>query len=1499
MPQCVSQAIFGFFRRWFVFVFLFSQFIRIGEAAVPGPAEDSFLSFPHWVTPSLPDFCLGVGNPGGIANKHHMFETFPVGWWHLTETQASKAQQCSFQKSLKSFAFRQDRLLRSCMGHPAPLRSNSDTAGSWTGVLSFGDCPIRQVPCVWPPGLYPSGRIDLAVAHICGLEIAAATVYCPPRGPTFPRAREMSEALLAPITEQLVFGRSGPRVILGDFNCPAGTLVAMKHWVAQGWIELQAFLHHTFGVEPQPTCKASTAPDQIWISPELFPFIVNGSVWNIFPDHAMLIAGLKLPSLRSTELQWRLPGRIPWHEVDQELWTSSADIGPLVPVGGTSSAQHADIQGVDSSDVFRQWSEAFEIRASKSMKTKTAKLDRSFHGRAQLCQPQHRRINAIVVKHARPGELSQANGFLNRATSRWYKQLRRLQSYLHAVRSIRSEENWVSRLQLWNSIKYAAGFVNGFEAWWKVRPHPMQGSPVDLPGFPPSSEVAFLILEDYTQHYRRFEHWQHERRKQSCRQKVHESAKGLFSLTRKPAKPASDFLEDDFSQSITVIDGHLGLIEVDVPFPTSNIHKWTLQDSPAWVWPEGHLYRVESDLVLTSGQTLTCTSAIQDEQTIHARLADLWTPRWNRHSEVPADRWTQIIDFARDQLPHTPLELPPISVTDWKAAVHRFKLTAATGPCGWTREDLVNLTDTQIHHVLDFFSYLESGGSWPEQMSVGLIHCLQKRDNIHTVNGFRPITVSSLFYRVYAGIRAGQLLAWLAKSASFMQCGFLKGKQAADIWYFVGICVEVSLQTQTPTHGCVADVIKAYNTLPRRPVFEALRLIGAPVWFLDLWARHLAVFTRYFVVRKSCGPALKSVTGFAEGCPLSCVAMCVIGHLWHRWQISSVPRAIPLSYVDNLELISLSLPALVQSVDSLRSFCQCLDISIDESCLYAWSTCSAGRHELKIRGFQVNRGTRDLGGQVDYTAQLQNKVLTNRIDETLPWFISLRSSSHPVKVKMLNITQVLLPRGLHACEAIIVGSAHLKRLRSHVMKALRWDRAGASPIIRIALIHTFLDPFWYQVWHCVTQFRHQAIHNSSILDWWKIFCDSATGQTHGPFGKLFEQLSILGLRLSSDGRLWFSDNGYINVLAASESTLKRVMQSAFHDSQTPQVGHRKDYADLEGCDVGLTIFWDHSLTVQELEYVNIARDGAFVSNANRNKFDSRKPAHCWACGEPDTFEHKYKTCSKYDSIRRRFSSLVSQWNRLPDSFVLHGLVPANPWRTLMWEALIALDDCVDSFEFSPDVGVVHGFTDGSCSNPTVEEDSLAAWAVIQPGRGTVSCGPLVGIQQNIARAETTAVLSATLWGHAHWGSVHIWTDNQNVVDHYRQLLQGSASPSDFEHQDLWERIAQTLNTASATFLIHKVPGHDDISNCESPFEEWCRAGNRQADKQAGLSNTQRPLYFERVWSGYQAYRQTWKSLVKDQIRFQLAIAQQEVKDQSDPEIECDFEEEFVQPIFLL
>jgi hypothetical protein len=356
----------------------------------------------------------------------------------------------------------------------------------------------------------------------------------------------------------------------------------------------------------------------------------------------------------------------------------------------------------------------------------------------------------------------------------------------------------------------------------------------------------------------------------------------------------------------------------------------------------------------------------------------------------------------------------------------------------------------------------------------------------------------------------------------------MKGHQAADVWYFIGVCLELAMCQSVPVHGIVADLVKAYNCLPRLPVFKCLEVLGVPRWFLLAWKSHLAVFERYFVVRRCTSSPLKSCTGFPEGCPLACVAMTALDFLWHWAVRTSVPRVLPLSYVDNLELLCDRLGDLFLAADAQTRFCTLLDLEIDLPRLYAWSSTPAGRHELKAKGYKVSLGDRDLGGQVIYCKQLRNSVLTDRISGTLPFFSKLRTAALPPSVKVLNIKQALFPRALHGCEAVIAGTAHFDKLRSGVMKAMRWNRKGASPLVRLGLLHPELDPVWYQLWKVVSMFRQQSKHNQTIRDWWSAFCETEQhAGSHGPFGKLQTELHNIGLVLDGTGKLWFSDNGYV------------------------------------------------------------------------------------------------------------------------------------------------------------------------------------------------------------------------------------------------------------------------------------------------------------------------------------------------------------------------------------
>ena len=1487
----------GFLSFWnfprLVLLCLFSHFCRIGEAAVPGPNQPSHSSFMDsvpWNLSTGVDFCIGTCNPSGISNKHHIFREFPIGWWHVAETQASKYQQCKFQKMLSSVSYQQERNVRSCLGAPAPYRPGSTVCGAWTGVLNFGDCAIRHVPCVWPSGEFDSGRALISVGFVGGLEIAAATVYCPPKGPTFPKATELCEKLLQPITEQIVFGRQGCRVILGDFNNACGSLSAMREWQAQGWVELQQLFQSRYSVPPIATCKGATCPDQIWLSPEIVPYVVNSAVWDIFPDHCVVIAGLRLPKLQAFSQQWPLPGRIPWDAVDFDLWESDAAHSFFAPDFPTAPSVD------DMSEAFRAWGDQFEQKAASCLSKPVAKADRSFQGRGKLTAPVTRRNNHLVVKSSRQGEYTQVCGFLNRAVSRWFKQLRRFQSYHHAIASPNAASTYASRLQLWISIRKASGFQNGFVKWWFHRPFKMQGSPESFPQLPPSLETAQRVLEDFHMNYQRFEHWQNQKRLASCKAKAETNARSIYATCRKPSKPSLDTIEDVVEQPISLVDAQAGIVAVPHQFPTSHIRHWTLQGQPAWVLPDGHNYRVGSDLLLCEGQTLACHVVVHDEKEIHQRLAKLWSPRWNKLSDIPPDRWAPIVDFARRTLTPIEISLPPVNVQMWRKAISHFKSSAATGPCGWTRSDMINMTDGQITSLLELFRSIENGNPWPKQLCVGLIHCLHKKNDSYRVDAFRPITLCSIWYRAYAGIRAGQILSQLNSHAEYMQCGYVRHKQSADIWHFIGVCLEVAIQQHSPVHGVVADLVKAFNTLPRGPTFEFLRILGTPEWFLDMWQRHLASFARHFVVNRIVSSEVASVTGYPEGCPLSCIAMTVIDKVWHCWQLQDCPRCLPLSYVDNLELVCDRIPDLITSVTSLRSFCLAMDLQLDEQSFYAWSSCATTRHELKLLGFRISLGARDLGGQVIYCNQLRNKVLTDRIESVLEYFKLLRKSGQSVAVRKVNLKQVLWPRALHGSEAVVLGDAHIAKLQSGAMKALGWDRAGASPVSRLELLHTLdVDPRWHQFWLTIKLFIRQCRASPVVADWWKIFCTSYDGSKgSGPFHKLWLLLSDVGLQLDDQFRLWFSENGFISLLWFPIGWLEKMLLYFFHSSASARLANRAGFHDLDGFDFSLTTWVDAAKSPVEREQLNLLRDGSFVTNDMKAKFDKRISKHCLCCGVIDTLAHRYRTCPKYQNIRDKHCRLMQVWDSLPTSFQLHGLVPQNPWQTLLWEAFLALPDTVTDFAFNVEGDTVHCFTDGTCSSPTDPTLALAAWAVVVPFRGTLSCGVLKGVAQTILRSETTAVLSALEWGKSFTGSLHLWTDNQTVVDQVRAIQQGLVFGEDVEHPDLWMRISSLLQTTVAKVFIHKVASHDDEANCQSPLEDFCRLWNGRADEQAAISNLARPSSFQRIWDHYHRFRQLWKQHVQWHSSFVLDIAAYDLSSSKQPDDDEDFQQ--VSPI---
>lgn len=182
-----------------VFVLLWFCSFRVGEAKVPGPcgfgSNDCFGFDCALADDDTADtLIVGTMNPSGIAGKANLMKQFPAGWWSVTETQAADAQLRSFGHLMRR---RDDDACSFSVlsGAPAPCRPGSMASGTWTGVLQFSTTPMRPVVMEWPRNVWESGRVMMAVSRFSGIDVTRATLYLPPRGPTFPQARSLAESL--------------------------------------------------------------------------------------------------------------------------------------------------------------------------------------------------------------------------------------------------------------------------------------------------------------------------------------------------------------------------------------------------------------------------------------------------------------------------------------------------------------------------------------------------------------------------------------------------------------------------------------------------------------------------------------------------------------------------------------------------------------------------------------------------------------------------------------------------------------------------------------------------------------------------------------------------------------------------------------------------------------------------------------------------------------------------------------------------------------------------------------------------------------------------------------------------------------------------------------------------------------------------------------------------------------------------------------------------------
>ena len=1396
----------------FCFIVAFVLSLRVGEATNPGPDNT-------WT--------LGVVNPTGIGGKGYQCSKLSSGVFGVSESHLTRPGLNRFRQELRSCSSSFSYLA----GHPAPFKQRGIgcIGGKNTGVGFLSTVPSRALDCEWNQELFETSRVQAASFYTGSSWILGGVVYGYASKVDTTDIRTLTNDLLSELCNHIKPEQHGLKFIGGDFNQLPNVLPAVRYLQDLGWVDVQDLAYRRWNIAPSHTCSHCTRKDFLLLSPALQEFVVSVSnQYDFFPDHSILTAKLINPTNSPKAFTWYKPK--PLHQLKHQVQDEFA-------------MQHQLVDNLDQTDLYASICESYEKSADAQLRASNLPgLSSCQRGRGKtLC----RKPVEHFVSPVKPPRQGEPTSFDCKTImhKRWFVQLRRLLNYKRLAYS--TQESFTIRehkLSLWHSILRAPGFSKSFQHWWPSRAIRSENAPLLIPTVPPDGATAKLIYDNFEKEFRHWESIMQKNRKESITNRYQADVNAIFSDIQKPAKVPVEVLVAKQNCTVAKVVDPLQ-IEVDhPPDPGNNLLVHT-SNSKHWVEiqsSEPNKVAFQQPHELQQGDTLAFAEHIGDVNKIHEAFESTWSKRWDKHRGVSQDHWEVVEDFIQTAVPRYQMTHTKFDLRTWKKVVQRKRHRAASGLDGITRLDLQLMNDILQQRMLDIFETAEQTDVWPDQMLEGGVFNLAKVDNAEGVNDFRPITILPLPYRCWASHRARNILKFLEDKVPTGLKGNMPGQSSVALWYQLQSRIEDAHYTEEHISGCVTDLIKAFNLLPRDPIFCVARKIGIDPGILRAWQGAIGKIRRRFFVRMQPSQGVTSATGFPEGDPLSVTAMALANIVIHMLLAQRHPASELQTYVDNIEILDNSAIAVTNAFNSLKDFCWLLDIEVDEKKTYMWSTSSHSRKELATTDHHVAHSARDLGGHMQYSAYKTNVTVRSKCEALQELWPKLNRSPAPREHKLRALAAVAWAGSLHGCATVHMNHTIYEKMRSGAMQAIFRSRGGANPHIQFALIeNTRCDPEYYSLWATVLAFRRYSIPEIAIRTLAIASQVPPRKRKPGPGGVLLSRLEAIGWCFVHNSTFVDIHKMPIDIMQTPIQELKFRVQRAWQQFVGSPVCSRKGFHGLQLVDVPLS----------KIDSSQFSRDakGALVALQNgtfcTNDFHLGDTDKCKFCQAPDSLTQRHWHCPATQESRSQLDWDIQVIGPgLPECTRDRGWF-LEPQEVRNFKAsLVSIPNTVFDPLPIPETFRQHDtldlFTDGTAISPDVPMARLAAWGVIlapSTPEGTgfpIASGGIPGYWQTVGRAEITAFIAALYIAVSCQKPCRVWCDNQHVVETARaiQLSQITVTNCMSDH-DLWSIVEDLIRQHNHDLRIIKIGSHQD-SDIAEDWQAWAFKFNDMADSLA-------------------------------------------------------------------
>ena len=1235
--------------------------VRIGEAANPGPRQWD-LHRGNGASDHLSVVKVTVCNPSAVFGKTDEFQQLGGDLVFVAETSATATAQPLVRKSLRSLGY------RSYFSRPVSSLKEDSVArpslrGEALGTAILTKFPSRPLRFEFDPVIEESSRVVFSVIRLVGVEVLCASVYGFANShPNYKRNTSILMMYCYKVSCELGL----PLVMGGDFNTSVQQTPAFDLMRREGYFEMHEFVFKKFGISLPHTCGGATSNDTLVFHPMFAQHVVDAWVDGnkLFHLHDPLVVKLLFSERLPSVCQWKQPSNWATLGISKDVLQETYQC----QVASSLKDKEHYVNNHDTSfqQAIQQWASDIEESVSKAVsihhtmdpiKMPYSSLPKRFRGRCH--DPSSHTYSECTPGRGSDGSYEPPCEVLRVKARQRVRQVRRLASLLKILRSqdvtTFSDSRIQGLLMEWDRICKAPGYGTAWYKWILA----FEEVPMVPCGLPSVSELETMhqvTKMDCDIHCRA------ELDSRKALSKFHISldlstgfSRALYKIVGKPpSEPLLDF-QHTWKADATLLRLQKGHVVVkaheSIPWTIGGMAMFENAKVRILDCSETTVHLDCQDGTLPTRGKLTQQTHLCTSREIDVAFQHFWSQYWMRdscESQNSDDTW---VDIIRDieAMPHN---IPPcvVDLQDpeaWQSTARSMKSGKAIGYDGFRVEELHLLPVEAFAHLSQIVGKAMEGGIDGRFLCARTV-LLAKVAKPLGINHGRPITIFGVLIRLISKHIASQVLRHWARYMPREVSGGLPGRGVQDLVMSQQALIERNILDATPTMGYTLDLVKAFNTLPRRVVGKLLVHLGVPPACVDFWLCNLRLMKRRLQHFRYMGDEIFSTTGCPEGDCLAVAAMVAFSYFFH-FRLAGLGATV-FTYADNWSWLTDDERIMVQCFYNMVQLAQRCRLTIDFAKSWIWVTNAAARKRFEaiqddipdVVQLVFRDHAKDLGVTINYSKQKRIGPFNERFDAAIQSFQKVSGLDIPIDDKARLIQTSLFPRALYGAEFCSPSERYFQRMGRFVCKALVTDSNHASADIASHMVSKRVqDPFMFVVLNLLRNLRRYfVIYSEDARRIVQTVANFQGKRSCGPGSSLALLLRRVGWNLNEHGILQCG----VQRLDLTVSCNREIVK--FLDRQWDHVVlqrclHRKGFNELFPMSarltrhaVGLLPDTDKRILVQYLT-------GSFQSDAVKAMWDKSVDGKCPLCGGDDTKDHRLLVCETMHDLRTKHHMAVT------------------------------------------------------------------------------------------------------------------------------------------------------------------------------------------------------------------------------------------------------------------